>query len=81
MIDAVKGLLKVAEIPPTYALLFKACKMSFNSLNIAFYVEKLLLKPYWLGDNISLFITCLESLMNVTFSKIFEKEVNSDMDL
>ena len=76
-----KAFSKSQNIPPTNDLLLNACRMSFNSLNVAFCVEELLLKPYCSIDNILLLITCSVSLACITFSNILEKEVNRDIGL
>jgi hypothetical protein len=67
-------------MPPTNYLLFNACRMSFNRMNVAFCVEELLLNPNCSTENILLIVSS-KSLACMTFSNTLEKEVNNEIGL
>jgi hypothetical protein len=73
MINAVKGLLEVRKNTSHKLLIFRACKISLRSLNVAFPVEELLLNPNCSLDNIALFIICFGSIIYIIFFKKFKK--------
>ena len=72
---------KSQNIPPTVNLLLSASNISFISLKEAFSVEELFLKPYFSVANILFWMMCWYNLGYITFSRIFEKDVNKDTGL
>ena len=72
---------KLQNNPPTVNLLLSASNISFISLKKAFSVEELFLKPYCSFANILFWLMCWYNLVYITFSKIFEKDVNKEIGL
>jgi hypothetical protein len=75
------GFSKSQNIPPTVNLLLSVSNTSFISLNEAFSVEELLLKPYCWVANILFWLMCWYNLLYITFSRIFEKDVSKEIGL
>jgi hypothetical protein len=72
---------KSQNIPPTVNLLLSDSNISFISLKEAFSVEESFLKTYCSIVNILFWLICWYSLVYITSSRIYEKDVSKEIGL
>ena len=72
---------KSENIQPTVNLLLSTSNITFISLKETFSDEELFLKPYCSVANILFWLMCWCNLVYITFSRIFENDVNKEIGL